>query len=169
LAAIRSRFESKRWRIADRQWSEARHSRKVLGNSGLEAIFGLPAWDLAQCESRETEFGGEPSDRAEAIRVFAARYRNHLRSNSGHRLRTSLGFGSKPDESIHALLQFSTEHGQMLGVAVGCGRFLAVFHTVHLLSNFAPKTGYIWWNGLKQAKRLTARIDSKHAGLALTV
>ena len=66
---------------------------------------------------------GEPSDRAEAIRVFAARYRNHLRSNSGHRLRTSLWFGSKPDESIHALLQFSTEHGQMLGVAVGCGRF----------------------------------------------
>ena len=32
------------------------------------------------------------------------------------------------------LLQFSTEHGQMLGVAIACGRFLAVFHTVHLLS-----------------------------------
>ena len=29
------------------------------------------------------------------------------------------------------LLQFSTEHGQMLGVAIACGRFLAVFHTVH--------------------------------------
>jgi carbohydrate-selective porin OprB len=27
-----------------------------------------------------------------------------------------------------------TEHGQMLGVAIACGRFLAVFHTVHLLS-----------------------------------
>ena len=27
-----------------------------------------------------------------------------------------------------------TEHGQMLGVAMACGRFLAVFHTVHLLS-----------------------------------
>jgi hypothetical protein len=32
------------------------------------------------------------------------------------------------------LLQFSTEHGQMLGVAIACGRFLAVFRTVHLLS-----------------------------------
>jgi hypothetical protein len=29
--------------------------------------------------------------------------------------------------------------------------------------------GYIRWNGLKQAKRLTVRIDSKHAGLPLTV
>jgi len=27
-----------------------------------------------------------------------------------------------------------TEHGQMLGVAIACGQFLAVFHTVHLLS-----------------------------------
>jgi hypothetical protein len=27
-----------------------------------------------------------------------------------------------------------TEHGQMLGVAIACGRFLAVLHTVHLLS-----------------------------------
>jgi hypothetical protein len=40
----------------------------------------------------------------------------------------------RPDGSIDALLQFSTEHGQMLGVAIACGRFLAVFHTVHLLS-----------------------------------
>jgi hypothetical protein len=37
--------------------------------------------------------------------------------------------------------------------------------TVH----FLPKTGYIRWNALKQAKRLTARLDSKHAGLAQTV
>jgi len=71
----------------------------------------------------------------------------------------------RPDGSIDALLQSSPEHGQMLGVAIACGRFLAVFHTVH----FAPKTGYIRWNGLKQAKRLTASIGSKHAGLALTV
>ena len=42
--------------------------------------------------------------------------------------------GSMPDGSIDALLQFSTEHGQMLGVAIACGQFLAVFHTVHLLS-----------------------------------
>jgi D-arabinose 1-dehydrogenase-like Zn-dependent alcohol dehydrogenase len=33
-----------------------------------------------------------------------------------------------------SLLQFSTEHGQMLGVAIACGWFLEVFHTVHLLS-----------------------------------
>ena len=57
----------------------------------------------------------------------------------------------------------------MLGVAIACGWFLVVFHTVHLLSISVPKTGYIRWNGLKQAKRLTARVDSKHAGLALTV
>ena len=37
--------------------------------------------------------------------------------------------------------------------------------TVH----FMPQNGYIRWNGLKQAKRLTASVDSKHAGLALTV
>ena len=53
----------------------------------------------------------------------------------------------------------------MLGVAIACGPFLAVFHTVHLV----PKIGYIRWNWLKQAKRLTVRQDSKHAGLALTV
>jgi hypothetical protein len=67
--------------------------------------------------------------------------------------------------SEFALLQFSTEHGQMLGVAIACGQFFAVFHTVH----FVPETGYIRWNGLKQAKRLTVGVDSKHAGLALTV
>jgi hypothetical protein len=32
-----------------------------------------------------------------------------------------------------------------------------------------PTIGYIRWSGLKQAKRLTARVDSKHAGLAPTV
>jgi hypothetical protein len=45
------------------------------------------------------------------------------------------------------------------------GGFLYCPFTVH----FVPKTGYIRWNGLEQAKRLTARVDSKHAGLALTV
>ena len=35
---------------------------------------------------------------------------------------------------------------------------------VHLV----PKTGYIRWNWLNQTKRLTARMDSKHAGFALT-
>jgi hypothetical protein len=57
-----------------------------------------------------------------------------------------------------------TEHGQMLGVADACGRFWAVWLTVH----FIPKTGSIRWNGWKQAKRWTVRMDSKHAGLALT-
>jgi len=37
--------------------------------------------------------------------------------------------------------------------------------TVHL----TPKNGYIPWTGLKQAKRLTVRQDSKHAGFTLTV
>ena len=53
----------------------------------------------------------------------------------------------------------------MLGVAVACGLVFGSFRTLH----FVPKTGYIRWNGLKRAKRLTARMDSKHAGLALTV
>ena len=61
-----------------------------------------------------------------------------------------------------------TEHGQMLGVAIACGRFLAFF-MLSIYCPFVPKIGYIRWKGLKQAKRLTARIDSKHAGLALTV
>jgi len=34
--------------------------------------------------------------------------------------------GQRPDGSIDALLQFSTEHGQMLAVVIACGRFLAV-------------------------------------------
>jgi hypothetical protein len=36
--------------------------------------------------------------------------------------------------SEFGLLQFITEHGQMLSVAIACGWFLEVFHTVHLLS-----------------------------------
>ena len=48
----------------------------------------------------------------------------------------------RPDGSINALLQFSTEHGQMLGVAIACGWFLAVFHTVHLLSTSSRKPLY---------------------------
>jgi hypothetical protein len=57
----------------------------------------------------------------------------------------------------------------MLGVAIACGRFLAVFHTVHLLSISDRELVIFGGTGLKQAKRLTARVDSKHAGLALTV
>jgi hypothetical protein len=68
-----------------------------------------------------------------------------------------------------SLLQFSTEHGQMLSVAIACGWFLEVFSYCPFTVHFRPKSGYIRWNGLKQPKRLTARIDSKHAGLALTV
>jgi hypothetical protein len=75
----------------------------------------------------------------------------------------------RPDGSIDALLQFSTEHGQMLSVAIACGWFFDSFSYCPFTVHFPPKTGYIRWNGLKQAKRLTARIDSKHAGLALTV
>ena len=71
--------------------------------------------------------------------------------------------------SEFALLQFSTEHGQMLGVAIACGRFFGGLSYCPFTVHFVPKTGYIRWNGLKQAKRLTARVDSKHAGLALTV
>jgi hypothetical protein len=37
------------------------------------------------------------------------------------------------------LLQFITEHGQMLGVAIACGRFLGGFYTVHLLSILSRK------------------------------
>jgi hypothetical protein len=57
----------------------------------------------------------------------------------------------------------------MLSLAVACGQFLAVLSYCPFTVHFVPKIGYIRWNGLKQAKRLTARIDSKHAGLALTV
>ena len=68
-----------------------------------------------------------------------------------------------------SLLQFSTEHGQMLGVAIACGWVFGGFSYCPFTVHFRPKTGYIRWNGLKQAKRLTARVDSKHAALALTV
>jgi hypothetical protein len=57
----------------------------------------------------------------------------------------------------------------MLGIAIACGRFLGGFSYCPFTVHFVPKTGYIRWNGLKQAKRLTAKIASKHAGLALTV
>jgi hypothetical protein len=60
-----------------------------------------------------------------------------------------------------------TEHGQMLGVAIACGRFLGGFSYCPFTVHFVLETGRR--NGLKQAKRLTVRIDSKHAGLALTV
>src|SRR5713101_2266053 len=58
------------------------------------------------------------------------------------------------------LLQFITEHGQMLGVATACGRFFGGSSYCPFTVHFVPKTGYIRWNGLKQAKRLTVRIDS---------
>jgi hypothetical protein len=57
----------------------------------------------------------------------------------------------------------------MLGVAVACGRFFGGLSYCPFTVHFVPETGYIRWNGLKQAKRLTARVDSRHAGLALTV
>ena len=47
--------------------------------------------------------------------------------------------GSMPDGSIDPLLQFITEHGQMLGVAIACGSFWTVFHTVHGCP-FRPKS-----------------------------
>jgi hypothetical protein len=58
-----------------------------------------------------------------------------------------------------------TEHRQMFCVAVPAGGFGTVWLTVHLTA----KNGYIPWTGLTQAKWLTVRVDSKHAGLALTV
>jgi hypothetical protein len=57
----------------------------------------------------------------------------------------------------------------MLGVAISLRTVFGGFSYCPFTVHFAPKIGYIRWNGLKQAKRLTARIDSKHAGLALTV
>jgi hypothetical protein len=60
------------------------------------------------------------------------------------------------------------EHGQMLGVAIACGRCFVGLSYCPFTVHFVPKTDFIRWNGLKQAKRLTARVDSKHAGLALT-
>lgn len=61
-----------------------------------------------------------------------------------------------------------TEHGQMLGVADACEGFWAGWLTVQFTVHLAPKSGSIRWNGWKQAKRWTVRMDSKHAGLALT-
>ena len=49
------------------------------------------------------------------------------------------------------------------------GRFFGGVSYCPFTVHFVPKTRYIRWNGLKQAKRLTASVDSKHAGLALTV
>ena len=43
--------------------------------------------------------------------------------------------GSMPDGSIDPLLQFITEHGQMLGVAIACGCFLEVFHSILSISD----------------------------------
>jgi hypothetical protein len=57
----------------------------------------------------------------------------------------------------------------MLEVAIACGRFLGGFSYCPFTVHFVAKPGYIRWNGLKQAKRLPAKADSKHAGLALTV
>jgi len=57
----------------------------------------------------------------------------------------------------------------MLGVAISLRTVFGGFSYCPFTVHFVPKTGYIRWNGLKQAKRLTARVDSKHAGLALTV
>jgi hypothetical protein len=45
----------------------------------------------------------------------------------------------------------------MLGVAIACGRFLGGFSYCPFTVHFVLETGYIRWNGLKQAKRLTAR------------
>jgi hypothetical protein len=57
----------------------------------------------------------------------------------------------------------------MLGVATAYGRFFGGLSYCPFTVHFVPETGYTRWNGLKQAERLTARVDSKHAGLALTV
>jgi len=37
-------------------------------------------------------------------------------------------------------------------------------HAINVRVCIVWKTGYIRWNGLKQAKQLPARVDSKHAG-----
>jgi|HubBroStandDraft_1064217.scaffolds.fasta_scaffold77557_3 hypothetical protein len=73
----------------------------------------------------------------------------------------------RPDGSIDALLQFSTEHGQMLGVAVACGWVFGSFSSCPFTVHFVPETRYIRWNGWKQAKRLTARIGQQTCGSGL--
>ena len=55
----------------------------------------------------------------------------------------------------------------MLGIARASGLFFGVLSYRPLTFHFVPKTDYIRWDGLQQAKRLT--VNSKHAGLALAV
>ena len=56
----------------------------------------------------------------------------------------------------------------MFWIAVARGRYGSQFDVLSMLSHFSRNLD-IRWKQLKPAKRLTARIDSKHAGLALTV
>jgi len=57
----------------------------------------------------------------------------------------------------------------MFCVAVACGWFWGSLAYCPFTVHLTPENGYIPWTGLKQAKRLTVRQDSKHAGLVLTV
>ena len=72
--------------------------------------------------------------------------------------------GSKPD-SVTIQHRAWTDARRRDSLRTVFGGFSYCPFTVH----FIPKTGYIRWKGLKQATRWTVRIDSKHAGLALTV
>jgi hypothetical protein len=73
-----------------------------------------------------------PSKPTEKELISAKNWKILMRRNSDRP--ACVATRQRPDGSIDALLQFSTEHGQMLGVAIACGRFLAVLYTVHLLS-----------------------------------
>jgi len=75
--------------------------------------------------------------RGPEIRTKRSVIRREPETNSARTAQTAENLtrtGSMADGSIDPLLQFITEHGQMLGVAIACGWFLEVFHTVHLLS-----------------------------------
>jgi len=138
-----------------------------LTKVGFSCItFGEPIFSVLERKSVSTEFYtdsrcGSPY---EAIRYPLAN-RNRLCSNRGNRSRTSLAFGSKPDESIDALLQFIHGAGTAaLGWCLPAAQFLdndlAWCPWCPLTSEFGS-TGL---NGATQANRLNVKKASKYAG-----
>jgi hypothetical protein len=71
--------------------------------------------------------------------------------------------------SEFGLLQFSHRAWTDVLRRGACGWFWRSLAYCPFTVHLTPENGYIPWTGLKQAKRLTVRQDSKHAGLALTV
>ena len=82
----------------------------------------------------------------EVIR-YPATNRNQLRSNKGNRPRTSLAFGSKPDGSIEALLQFIHGAGTAaLGWCLPAAQFWTAVNLVSMVSINLR----IWFYGVEQ-------------------